>query len=114
MLVHKKGFSVSPHRGVSPKSYGIDMATNKLVAINQPVGVIVIFHLLEAHLLAALAHSGLGAAELTRQSIEHALTLAEHVSLLARQSCISQDNRAISSRISREQRPENPYRRHRQ
>jgi DNA-directed RNA polymerase subunit beta' len=27
-------------RGVSPKSYGIDMATNKLVAINQPVGVI--------------------------------------------------------------------------
>ena len=27
-------------RGVSPKSYGIDMATNKVVAINQPVGVI--------------------------------------------------------------------------
>ncbi len=27
-------------RGVSPKSYGIDMATNKLIAVNQPVGVI--------------------------------------------------------------------------
>lgn len=27
-------------RGVAPKSYGIDMATNKLIATNQPVGVI--------------------------------------------------------------------------
>jgi DNA-directed RNA polymerase subunit beta' len=27
-------------RGVGPKSYGIDMATNKLIAVNQPVGVI--------------------------------------------------------------------------
>lgn len=27
-------------RGVAPKSYGIDMATNKLVAVHQPVGVI--------------------------------------------------------------------------
>jgi DNA-directed RNA polymerase subunit beta' len=27
-------------RGISPKSYGIDMATGKLVAANQPVGVI--------------------------------------------------------------------------
>jgi DNA-directed RNA polymerase subunit beta' len=27
-------------RGVAPKSYGIDMATNKLIAVNQPVGVI--------------------------------------------------------------------------
>nr|WP_248959952.1 LuxR C-terminal-related transcriptional regulator [Sphaerisporangium perillae] len=36
----------------------------------------------EAHLLAALAHSGLGAAELTRQSIEHALALAEPEGLI--------------------------------
>ncbi len=27
-------------RGVAPKSYGIDMATNKLIAVHQPVGVI--------------------------------------------------------------------------
>ncbi len=27
-------------RGISPKSYGIDMATNKLIAVHQPVGVI--------------------------------------------------------------------------
>lgn len=27
-------------RGVGPKSYGIDMATNKLIEVNQPVGVI--------------------------------------------------------------------------
>ena len=27
-------------RGITPKSYGIDMATNKLIAANQPVGVI--------------------------------------------------------------------------
>lgn len=27
-------------RGITPKSYGIDMATNKLIAVHQPVGVI--------------------------------------------------------------------------
>jgi DNA-directed RNA polymerase subunit beta' len=27
-------------RGISPKSYGIDMATNQLIAVHQPVGVI--------------------------------------------------------------------------
>jgi DNA-directed RNA polymerase subunit beta' len=27
-------------RGIAPKSYGIDMATNKLIAVHQPVGVI--------------------------------------------------------------------------